>query len=328
MDYSGLTMDMPVITGTPDAEVQRFVESWTDRCDYVTAHTSGSTGSPKEVLLPKADMVTSARNTISFFNIDSHSRLALPLSASYIAGKMMIVRAMLSGAELYIEPASNCPFKHVGKGIFDLVAVVPSQIQGILESDNRITIRNLIVGGAPMSSEMEHTLINAGINAYATYGMTETCSHVALRKVGQSLYKALPGITFDTDERGCLAINAPEYTFRRLVTNDIVTLHGNESFEWLGRYDNVINSGGIKIQPEQVECKLLKVMDGMQYYVTSAKSDRWGEEVVLVVESDHEIPSLKERINEVLDRYERPKAIIYETVLPRTDNGKLKRKKY
>ncbi len=328
MDHSRLTMDKPLIIGTPDAEVHRFVELWTGQCDYIEAHTSGSTGKPKGVLLPKADMATSARNTIEFFGIDNCSKLALPLSVSYIAGKMMLVRAILSGAEIYVEPASNHPLRNVGNAIFDLVAIVPSQIQGLLEVSDRILIRNLIVGGAPMSDDMERMLLDAGIKAYATYGMTETCSHVALREVGQRQYKALPGITFDTDSRGCLVINAPEYTFRRLVTNDMVSLHGFNSFEWLGRYDNVINSGGIKIQPEQIEYKLQQVMGNMPYYVTSAKSNRWGEEMVLVVESRYEVPQLMERVSEVLDKYERPKNIIYEPIFQRTHNGKLKRKKY
>ena len=214
---------------TPEA--RQFIEEWNNSHDYIIAHTSGSTGKPKEIRLLKSDMRLSAEATCRYFGIGPESRLVLPLSPSYIAGKMMIVRALTSGAELWIEEPSMSPLKR-DYGHIDLLPVVPSQLPTLLQSPYVTEVRNLIVGGGALDPETELQLAACNLKAYATYGMTETCSHVALRDItaGDEHFHALPGISFTTDERECLVIEAPHYSFRSLTTNDTVELIDNSRF--------------------------------------------------------------------------------------------------
>lgn len=311
-------------------EGKRFIDEWENGKDYVVAHTSGSTGTPKEILLPKADMACSAQATIRRFGITSESRMLCPLSASYIAGKMMIVRALLSGCELIMEQPSNHPL-HSDYGKIDLMAVVPSQCHGLLQ--NRYAgkfLRNLIVGGAPLTYELEHALCRMPWQTFATYGMTETCSHVALRKTGSRSYTAMPGITFSIDNRGCLIINAPEYSFGKLATNDIVELSSADSFKWLGRFDNVINSGGIKFYPEQLE-KLLEHAFDFPFFFKGMPDSKWGEAIEMIIECQdadkrtHIISQAEKACMQHLPHHAIPKRITIVDALPRTDNGKLLR---
>ena len=204
------------------------------------------------------------------------------------------------------------------------MAIVPSQIEAVIPYAD--LIEKLIIGGAPMTPQQEQTVIDAGIEAYATYGMTETCSHVALRRLGESFFHALDGVTFSCDSRGCLVINAHEFTFKSLVTNDIVDLCDDRTFRWLGRYDNVINSGGIKLFPEKVEAAIAHLLSGRRFYVTSRKSAKWGEEAVLVVEGEKLI-GLAEKLAAELDSVHRPKDIIYREKFDMTTSGKIKRDK-
>lgn len=319
-------MDKTRISGHKSPELDLFLREWDDESDYITAHTSGSTGCPKEIKLKKSDIIASAKSTCRYFDIKSDSLLVNPLSIGYIAGKMMVVRAMVSGARLInLEPALS-PLNAWKTGVcIDLLPVVPSQIPGLLKSSKHHKINNLIIGGASLQQSIEQELIERQINAFCTYGMTETCSHVALRRIGEQLYHSMPGFDFETDERGCLVIKSDVFSFRQLITNDIVKLVDSRSFRWLGRADNVVNSGGIKIFPEQLEMKISSIFNGREFYFTSRESAAWGNELVLIVEGLNRIEGLPERLRELLDRYEYPKEIIYKEHFDRTDSGKIKR---
>ena len=309
---------------TPEA--RQFIEEWNNSHDYIIAHTSGSTGKPKEIHLLKSDMRLSAEATCRYFGIGPDSRLVLPLSPGYIAGKMMIVRALISGAELWIEEPSMSPLKR-DYGIVDLLPVVPSQVTTLLQSPYITGVRNLIVGGGALDPETEQKLAACQLKAYATYGMTETCSHVALRDItaGDEHFHALPGISFKTDERECLVIEAPHYSFRSLTTNDTVELIDNSRFRWKGRYDNVINSGGVKLHPEEIEKKLSRFID-RPFYIAGRPSKLWGEEAVLYIEGcDIDRNYIMEKARSVLDRYSVPKDVIVVPNFSRTDSGKIKR---
>lgn len=317
------------LSGDTEA-AKAFLTEWLDgSCDYIVAHTSGSTGAPKRIDLSKSDMRASAMATCRYFGIDAGSRLLLPLSMDYIAGKMMAVRAAVSDSELVVERPSNAPLQS-DYGPVDLMAVVPSQLPSLLENPRLCNVRNIIVGGAPLSPAMEAKLAGLSVRVYATYGMTETCSHVALRDVsrGDQLYHALPGIKLGTDMRGCLVIEAPAFTFGRLITNDVVELHGDDSFRWLGRADNVVNSGGVKLHPEQIERKLSRMVEE-PFYVTGRPSERWGEELVMYVEgTDVDVEALASTIRPLLNRYECPKKIMAVSQFDRTANGKVIRRIY
>lgn len=323
MEHTAVVMDVNIIG--PGAEsALRFLDEWNSPLPYIVAHTSGSTGAPKPIRLLKSDMMVSARKTCRFFGIDNHSILGLPLSPDYIAGKMMIVRAIASGASLWCGIPSRNPLNGFEiNGKIDLLSVVPSQIESLLQSDKAIKFSTLLIGGSPLSPEQESHLIGNNIVAYCSYGMTETCSHVALRRIGCLTYTAIDGITFSTDQRGCLIISCNDLSFKHITTNDIVRLIDPEHFEWLGRADNVINSGGIKLHPEMIERKLMPVIKDHAFYITSRPSIDWDRELVLIIESAEPIEELQDSINEVLSKYERPKSIIFQPTIPRTSSGKL-----
>lgn len=315
---------------TPEAE--NFIREWNGPHPYVIARTSGSTGTPKEIRLLKSDMRASARATIEFFGLDCSSRLHLPLSPDYIAGKMQIVRALEAGAVLSVEPPSNRPLAASvmkGNGRISLLPVVPSQVPGFLESGMAARIDNLIIGGAPLSETDEQRIIDSGIRAFATYGMTETCSHVALRQLGSEYFTALPGFSFTADNRGCLAIASSTLSFGNLITNDIVDLISPTSFRWIGRFDNVINSGGLKISPEEIEKKIAPYLpDNATFYLTSRRSKRWGEELVMVTDMPGPYSELKDRIENATGHLRAPKAVIFDPDIQRTDSKKIIRKKF
>lgn len=307
-------------------KLRAFLTEWYNDEPTVNARTSGSTGQPKDIRLRKNDMLVSAHNTNSFFGIDSHSVLGLPLSIDYIAGKMMVVRSLAASCRLRQFPVSNSIF--VDEPI-DLLSVVPSQVSSLLDSADSIrNVKNLLVGGAALSCELERKIVESGISAYIGYGMTETCSHVALRRLGDesAAYYAMPKVSFSVDDRGCLIIHSNAYSWKTLVTNDIVELIGPNAFVWRGRYDDVINSGGIKLHPVEIEKELSKVIDS-PFYVVGHPSEKWGECVALVVESaDDDLRLVKDVLNQMnLPRGWMPSVIVNVNELPRTSNGKIKR---
>ena len=312
---------------TPEAE--SFIDEWTDLKPYIVAHTSGSTGKPKEIRLLKSDMRTSARATIKFFGLNSDSLLYLPLSTGYIAGKMQIVRALEAGCSLIVEKPSNHPLDTPIDSRISLLPIVPSQIEALLSNPVREKIDSLIIGGAPIDSSTEQAVIKSGLNAYATYGMTETCSHVALKKLGDERFNALPGISFSIDSRGCLMISSSDMSFGVLTTNDIIELHNEKQFSWIGRYDNVINSGGIKIFPEEIEKSISHLLPhGVKYYISSRCNGKWGEEAVLVCDSSINDENILEKIKTIVSPMKAPKAVIIDPQMKLTDSKKIVRRKF
>ncbi len=312
-----------------DMELSDFLKEWNSSVPYISAHTSGSTGSPKEIRLLKVDMTESARMTVKFFGLDKASHIHLPLSLDYIAGKMMVVRSIVSGCTLTCETPSSKPLADSAFQCdrLSLVAIVPMQIEGLMKSPCLDKIENVIVGGAPLSLRQEEILKKAPFEAYATYGMTETASHVALRHIGgrdEDLFIGLPGYSFSTDDRGCLVIENPNMSWRRLVTNDVVELSDNHSFRWLSRYDNVINSGGIKLYPEQIEKALAHLLPAGRYFISSMPDDVLGSRLVLVIDRDVETDVTLEKLAAALPKYHAPKSIVRKK-LEYTSTGKLKR---
>lgn len=327
MGNSIIKLGKSVIYNADDSTID-FIKQWTNEDNYIIAHTSGSTGKPKSIKLLKEDMRQSAMATCFKFGLDHNSCIISPLSANYIAGKMMIVRAIVSDSQLWIERPSNQPLHRKYPSI-DLIPIVPSQIKGLLSSPYLDNVKNVIIGGSAIQSDAENQLLKAGVNAYATYGMTETCSHVALRCIGDNTYTALPGISFTTDERDCLTINAPRYSFKALTTNDIVTIIDETHFQWIGRWDNVINTGGIKVFPEEVE-RILSDVIFTPFYIAGTDDSKWGETVTLYVEgNDVDTDNLYKKIRQIFNNpYMIPKKIIVIDKFERTDSGKIKRLKY
>ncbi|MCH5221474.1 MAG: AMP-binding protein [Muribaculaceae bacterium] len=309
------------------ATVNDFIREWCNGSDYVLAHTSGSTGKPKEIRLLKADMIASARATNEFFCIDAASVLALVLSPDYIAGKMMIVRALESGARLLELPVSN---KIEVKEPVDLIAIVPSQIESLIENDLQANfIRNVLIGGASPTKQQCEALLSRGYKVYISYGMTETCSHVALADGADAdrIFHAMPGISFSTTADGRLVVNGREFSFNSLETNDVVELCSPTSFRWRGRADGVINSGGLKFFPEELEAEYAASLRGWNFYVSSVEDEIWGHAIALVFEggaADERVLRDLLRSSDI-DKRKLPKRYYAISHLPRTSNGKVKR---
>lgn len=314
---------------TPEAEA--FVREWENSDTYITAHTSGTTGTPKEIHLAKSDMEISARATCSIFGIGPDSHLWLPLSPDYIAGKMQIVRALTAQCSLTVEPPTSAPMQSLSSDARcpDLIPVVPAQLPGLMGHQRYDKIGHIIVGGAPLPSSVEAAAARRMPPAYATYGMTETCSHVALRRLGCGYYDGVPGFTFGTDERGCLSITASPLSIGPIATNDVVELITPTRFRWLGRADNVINSGGVKIHPEEIEGVAGRWFPGgARFYVTSRVSDRWGEEAIIVTDSETDAEMILSRLRDALPPHKVPKAIVMDSDMKLTPTGKIIREKF
>lgn len=323
------------LNGLPEGEVLDFLKEWFGEKDYVVGHTSGSTGQPKEIKLSKADMRASARITNEYLGIGGSSVLLLCLSVSYIAGKMMVVRALEAGAELMVQEVSSHPLSNFfSRKQIDLAAMVPMQaeesLKEIRERENFRNIRQLLIGGAPVPSRLESQLREMPGQYYATYGMTETVSHVALRKLSVSEpYFALGEVSFSVDARGCLVIHAPHLQAKEFITNDLVDWIDSRHFQWLGRYDHVINSGGLKFLPEVLEAKIRACM-ARRFFITSLPDERLGQRIVLVLEGERLAPEeenqLMESVRQILTRYELPREICYLPHFSETFSGKVIRK--
>jgi o-succinylbenzoate---CoA ligase len=297
-----------------------FLLHWFDENLFLDLKTSGTTGLPKTVRIQKKSMINSAIATSIFFDLHPGNSALHCLHTQYIAGKMMLVRAFVLGLELDFVPPTSHPLQNNIKK-YDFVAMVPLQVQNSL--DALINVNKLIIGAAKISKTLEESLSKLPIQVYETYGMTETITHIALKKIGEKSFSVLPNIKISQDARNCLVIDAPKITEVQIVTNDLVALQNENQFIFLGRIDNVINSGGVKLIPEQIEEKLAEKINS-RFFVTGISDALLGEKLVLVVESENQ--NLDTIIFDGLEKYEKPKAVFYIAKFIETENGKIKRK--
>lgn len=319
-----------------------FLSDWFSTESFVNVQTSGSTGKPKTIRLQKRFMVNSAKATGEFFNLSEKTTALLCLSTDYIAGKMMLVRALTLGWVMdIVEPTSKVEIQKE----YDFSAMVPLQLRNSLVEIEKI--KTLIVGGGVVANDLQAQIQNLKTNIFATYGMTETVTHIAVKKlnnfsvnspkdvtlsaVERSHYETLPNIKITQDSRSCLVINAPKISEEKIITNDIVHLISETKFEWLGRFDNVINSGGVKLHPEKIEEKLSKIIN-QRFFVAGIPDNALGEKLILIIESgviSSEVEkSYKERISglKILSKYEIPKAIYLLKSFVETETNKIQRK--
>lgn len=316
-----------------------FEKIWHDDKDYVVCHTSGSTGKPKEIRLQKDFMRQSAKRTNDFFNIQSSSRLHTCLDFKYIASMMMTVRADEAKCLLTSEHPSSRPLEDIGiDDIVDLVSVVPAQMEWILDSGEKWRgLRHILIGGSAIPPMMRRRIALSGYDAWESYGMTETASHIALRRVTEEeeSFSTLPGISVELNKKDCLVIKMPDGT--KLATNDIAVVEDPNRFRILGRADNCLISGGIKILPEELERRLGPFI-AFEYCISSVPDKKWGEKLVLVVENPEESIEenlLLEAVGVRLRQYRKildlgvksPKDVVRVAEFPRTSNGKIDRKR-
>ena len=322
------------VQAVASSQVADFLDEWYSSADFVWGHTSGSTGAPKPIKLLKHDMEESARLTVDYFGLAAGTTMLLCLSPDYIAGKMMIVRALLSGADLLVVPPSSRPLASVDERI-DFAAMVPAQVVESLRDDAQrarlARVGALIIGGAPLPPVAEERLSGLPVRSYATFGMTETVSHVALRRIGDPTmnYRALGQITFSVDNRDCLVIHTPHFAVKELVTNDVVELLDEHRFRWIGRYDHVINSGGVKVFPERIEQQIAPLFT-RRFFIAACADEKWGECVALAIEGDPlsetDEVALLARIRERVGRYEVPRRLFYLPAFAETSSGKVIRR--
>lgn len=297
-----------------------FLLDWFDSKTYIEMQTSGSTGTPKIIKVDKQAMVNSALATGDFFGLQAGNRALQCLPVKYVAGKMMLIRSIILGLDLdYVAPSSH-PMEGLEEK-YDFVAMVPMQAQNSLKELKNV--KKLIVGGARISASLEKELMKLPTQVYETYGMTETITHIAAKRVGEKIFTVLPNVTISYDDRNCLVIHAPNIIAEEtVITNDLVELVNENQFKFLGRIDNVINSGGIKIIPEQVEQKLEGGIE-RRFFIASKEDKELGEKVVLVVEGA--TIEIDPATFDVLDKYEHPREIIFIPKFKETENGKFLR---
>ena len=324
--------------------VKRFIINWESKPSHLMVKTSGSTGKPKEIKLSREQILASVNQTKEAFNLNDKTIFVCSLSIEFIAGKLMIIRALELNAEVIIlQPAedfmsqlsSQIPHleKNYGNNFF---AFVPLQIQKLLDNPEAIrllnTARATLIGGASVSIPLYDKIQQIRSAVYATYGMTETVTHVAIRKLNgenaSAYFTPLPDIKISKGPQSIIEISGPTTRNETIITNDIAEFLPNGSFKILGRVDNVINSGGVKLFLEDIERKLSILLPPDTVYFCTGKPDRkWGEKLTLFIEGEEKDKNLFQYLKVELPKFEAPKEIIYLPKFNYTPGGKIDKKK-
>jgi len=315
-------------------ETFTFLQDWFDSADTIIQQSSGSTGPPKQISLSKAAMTASARMTGEFFGFDSTKNLFLCLSPNFIAGKMMIVRTLIWEMNLVIGDTAANPVVALDQQI-DFSAMVPLQLSKIIaETPEKLDLfKTIIIGGSAVAGSLEQQLQQFETALFHTYGMTETMSHIALRKVNgadkSDWFTALPDVEISVDDRNCLRIDVERLAINNLITNDIVSINENGKFKILGRIDDVIISAGAKIHPLLIEQKLEKHIPN-QLLLLGKKDEIAGEIAVLVIEGRFTIKEIYDfwkKLATLLPAHEMPRRLHFVDQIPLLPSGKADRKR-
>ena len=304
-----------------NTDYYNFLTSWFDENDFILVKTSGSTGTPKEIKLKKIDLISSSKLTADYFNLKPGDKVINCLPVEYIAGKMMLVRSLVLGLDLYLFPVNSSPIKQIQKN-YDLIAFTPMQLENSILFIDRI--KNVLVGGSAVNENLKQKILNINTNVYETYGMTETITHVAVRNLsmGEKEFTTLPGIEIG-EKDNCLFIKPNHLSIEMVQTNDIVEFTNKNKFLLIGRRDFIINSGGVKLNPEAIEKKLAKYISA-DFVISSIDNSKFGEVVALVFKKN--IPDNYNKAFTHLSKYEIPKEVLVIENFPE-NNGKINRVK-
>lgn len=324
---------------TEHSKVLSFCQQWLQGQEFFSLHTSGSTGSPKMNQIHRRRMVASAKATAQALGLQANDNALVCLNTDYIAGKMMLVRCMEIGMNAYLVPPTANPLENINHQTkWHFCGFVPLQIQQLIDQQNEDYFRfakAIIVGGAPVSNSLATQINRFEAPVYATYGMTETVSHIALKRLNgtekKDFYTLLPNIDIGQDTRGCLTVCAAVTDFETIVTNDLVRLINKQDFEWIGRADNIINSGGVKVQAEKIEQVVGLFMQektlNNRFFITSMADERLGQKIVLIIEGTvwekTQIDMLIDFLKTKLGKYEMPKNILFKPFFAETPTGKI-----
>ncbi len=319
-----------------------FLESlqrWKSSDDSFSFFTSGSTGLPKSISFSRNQLKASAHLSIGALRLKPQQTSLICLDTRFIAGKMMVIRSLENSMNIIVVEPSADPLKEISMDEqIDFAAFVPYQLQAILESTLSTAklnkIKCVIIGGAPIDERTRLKLQALKGNVYATYGMTETITHIALQKLNgvhkQDCFKALKSVSLSVDDRQCLVIEAPHLP-EKVITNDVIELIDKDTFRWIGRFDNVINSGGVKVIPENVEAAMLLVFKNLdinnRYFLAGVKDAKLGTKLVLVMEGATQPTetAIIDELKKSLSKYEVPKAIFFVPNFVETQTQKINR---
>ena len=298
-----------------------FLKSWFDHKDYILTKTSGSTGNPKEIKLKKLDLIESSKLTARYFDLKVGDKVINCLPIKYIAGKMMLVRSLVLGLDLYIFPVTSSPISDL-KNNYELIAFTPIQLENSIPFIEKI--KKVLVGGSPVQKTLKKKILNSKSTVYETYGMTETITHIAAKNLsmGEKEFTSLPGIEIGKRDN-CLFIKPNHLSVKMVQTNDVVELTNKNKFLLIGRKDFIINSGGVKLNPEAIEKKLAKYISA-DFVISSIDNTRFGEVVALVFKKN--IPENYNKAFTHLSKYEIPKEVLVIDNFPE-NNGKINRVK-
>ena len=314
-----------------ETKVLDFIKEWFSDSKTVKIQSSGSTGIPKIFEVEKSKMLNSAEMTCNFLGLKEGNTALICLPIEYISGKMMVVRSILRNLKLKIAEPSTNPLQNLNQKI-DFCAMTPLQVENSL--DKLHLIKNLIIGGASVSETLKKKIHKSTFNLqpstkiFETYGMSETLSHIALRQISpnqEDWFTVFEGVEISLDERDCLKIFAPKLNSEVLQTNDLVEINNKNQFRFLGRLDNVINSGGAKIFPEELE-KLVKQNIPNEVVFLGIEDEKLGQKLIVVIEGKNN-ENLKSKISHLKFQksFHKPKDIIFVEQIPRTPNGKVNR---
>lgn len=319
------------------AQAYDFMKKWLEGNQEFVLHTSGSTGMPKPITVTRGQLEASAAMTGKALSLGSGTRALVCLNVGYIAGLMMLVRGLELGWELTVtEPVSN-PIAGLDAVDFDFVAMVPMQLQAILDNPGTgkqvSNLGKILLGGAPVSLALATRIKVLDVPVFQSYGMTETVSHVALKALNGSetsdAYMFLPGIEYGTDERGCLFVSGAVTNNQRVQTNDLVEISG-DAFQWIGRADNVINSGGVKIVLDQMDQRIAAVFHDLAipnaFFCWWEPDEKLGQKLVLMIENaliGTSVEKLSAEIRTRVSTYENPKHIYFAKAFAKTATDKI-----
>ncbi|MDQ1160762.1 O-succinylbenzoic acid--CoA ligase [Chryseobacterium sp. SORGH_AS 447] len=331
INFNNLNMNQLSFNSEFEVKIRHFLEEWFSSSETVQVQTSGSTGTPKIFEIEKKKMVNSAEMTCNFLGLKEGDTALICLPIEYISGKMMVVRSVVRKLKLIIADPSVKPIEHLNNEI-DFCAMTPLQVENSL--DQLHLIKNLIIGGAAVSESLKDKILHAlaashvQTRIFETYGMSETLSHIALKQIApqaEDYFKVFENVEISTDARGCLKIFAPNVNSEILQTNDLVDIKNENQFRFLGRVDNVINSGGAKIFPEQLEALVKKEIPNEAVFL-GIDNESLGQKLILVIEG-HPSEELHQKLSAVdyREKFHKPKEIVFVEKIPRTQNGKVNR---
>ena len=333
--------NLPIPTSEYEQKIIYFCQKWLSGQQEFTLKTSGSTGEPKPIILTRKQMISSAKLTGKTFGLEVGDNALVCLNVDYIAGIMMLVRGMELELKLSVVEPSGNPLLHLDNYSFDFFAFVPLQLENVLENQENIKILNkakaIIVGGAAVNDVLGHKILKLYVPVYSTYGMTETVSHIAVKRLNgenkSDNFSILEGVKIGIDERNCLNIIAEASNNDLIQTNDIVEIINEKEFKLIGRFDNIINSGGVKIQLEKVEKLIeneIEILNPKRYFAYGILDEKLGQKLVLFVEGEIPNEQLKNtfltNIKPFLSKYEMPKEIYFIKKFMELPTGKIDKK--